>query len=399
MSKYRKVRFLLLAILLTAVSSLSLSSCADVGYYARATRGHLDILRARQPIPSLLCSDDTSPELKKSLEKVMNIRDFATRELKLPDNGSYSCYADIKRPYVVWNVVATPEFSLKPLQWCFPVAGCVSYRGFYSKEEAGAFADDLRGRGYDVYLYGVKAYSTLGWFEDPVLNTFLDRPEPELAGLIFHELAHQKLYVKDDSAFNEGFAKTVELEGVTRWLDQHGGEEAVREYRLDKEREEQWVDLIAKVQQKLRTLYDSVIGDEEKRTGKEKVFEELREDYVRLKKESWGGDSGYDRWFARDLNNAKIASIDTYRSFVPAFRRLLQTSNGDMAAFYRETQSLGRLSGEQRLARMEALRTEYLAEQQREKEKRQTPAPLPAEEELVDLADAVEASPEPSGEG
>lgn len=396
----RKARFPLPAVLLAAVSVLSLSSCADIGYYARATQGHFDILRARQPIPSLLCSDDTSPELRKSLQRVMDIRDFASRELKLPDNGSYRCYSDIKRPHVVWNVVATPEFALKPMTWCFPVAGCVSYRGFYSREEASAFADNLRGKGYDVYLYGVSAYSTLGWFDDPVLNTFLDRPEPDLAGLIFHELAHQRLYVKNDSAFNEGFAKTVELEGVTRWLDQHGGEEAVEGYLEEKRREEEWVDLIAKVQTKLKSLYASFTGEDEKRSGKERIFQEMREDYVRLK-ESWGGYTGYDRWFARDLNNAKLASIDTYRSFVPAFRRLLQNANGDMAAFYRETQNVGRLPGDQRVARMETLRSEYLAEQQRRQQPTQPAVKvLPEDAQPTNLADASAGSPEPApGEG
>jgi predicted aminopeptidase len=393
--KPRKIRFFLPSLLLAALAVLSLSSCADVGYYARATQGHLDILRARQPIDSLLCSDDTTPEMKKSLAKVMEIRDFATRELKLPENGSYRCYSDIKRPYVVWNVVATREFEMKPVQWCFPVAGCVNYRGFHSKEEAKAFADGLRGRGYDVYLYGVSAYSTLGWFDDPVLNTFLDRPEPDLAGLIFHELAHQKVYVKNDSAFNEGFAKTVELEGVTRFLERHGGEKAVEEYMEDRKREEEWVDLIAKVQQKLKALYSGIMGEKEKRSGKDEIFNEMREDYVRLK-ESWGGYAGYDRWFAKDLNNAKLASVDTYRSFVPAFRRMLETSNGDLSAFYRETRKLGTLPGDKRVARLETLRSEYIAEQERRKAP-EVPAPAvePAKEETTNLVDSSAPAQEP----
>ena len=356
----RKVRSRLVFLLLAVFFLSTLASCADIGYYTRASRGHLQILKERQSIESLLACGDTSPELRLRLEKVLEIREFASHELDLPDNGSYRCYADIKRPHVIWNVVATPEFDLRPVTWCFPVAGCVSYRGFFTPEEAETFAEGLRKQGHDVLTYGVSAYSTLGWFADPVLNTFVNRSDTYLASLIFHELAHQKLYIKNDSTFNESFAQTVELEGVMRWLAQTAGEEAVHGYLEEKARDEQWVQLISGAQQKLRTLYAGDLSPDAMRADKERIYRELIEDYEQLKV-SWGGFSGYDRWFSQNLNNAKLASVDTYRSYVPSFRQLLHNHRGDLAAFYQEARSLGRLPDTQRLARLEELRAEYLA--------------------------------------
>ncbi len=356
----KKIRYSLLA-LLGAFVLLSLFSCTNLGYYAQATRGQLQILKERQPIESLLESEQTDPALKAKLESVLDIREFATRELLLPENGSYRSYADIGRPFVVWNVVATPEFALKPVQWCFPIAGCVSYRGFFTREAAGKFADDLRARGHDVFLYGVGAYSTLGWFDDPVLNTFIHRSEADLAALIFHELAHQKLYIKNDTSFNESFAMAVEEEGVMRYLaSRQGGEEATRRYLESKARRKQWVQLVSLTQQSLRELFASGADPEAMRSGKEAIYARMLEDYERLK-ELWGGFSGYDRWFTEDLNNAKIASVDTYNYYIPSFIRLLQNHNGDLALFYQEARTLGDLPRAERLARLEVLRDEYIA--------------------------------------
>lgn len=350
----RKKRFWILLASLVAVLLAALTSCTDVPYLAQCAGGRIQILAARQPIEKVLKDPGTSPEVRARLTRVLAIRAFASRDLLLPDNGSYRCYADLKRNCVVWNVVATPKFSLQPLQWCFPVAGCVSYRGYFDRQNAQKFAEGLLRAGDDIYLYGVSAYSTLGWFDDPVLNTFLNRPEPELAGLIFHELAHQKLYVKGDSAFDEAFAKTVELEGVSRWLEKNKEEKDLPAYLARKRRQNDFVALVLSTRRQLEGLYASKLTDAEKKAGKEKVFRDMRRRYDQLK-ESWGGYTGYDRWFASDLNNAKIASISTYRTYVPAFQALLRKNHGDLAAFYRAAGEIARLPAARRAARMEAL--------------------------------------------
>ncbi|MFA5515766.1 MAG: aminopeptidase [Desulfuromonadales bacterium] len=353
MISQRKKRSALLRLFLGATVLMTLLSCGNLGYYARCTQGQVSILAKRRPIASLIKESDISPDVRMRLEEVLRIRDFASRELRLPDNGSYRSYVDLKRPYVVWNVVATPEFDLKPRQWCFPVAGCVTYRGFFSPEEATAFAETLQRQGDDVYLYGVSAYSTLGWFDDPVLNTFLNRPEEELAGLIFHELAHQKIYVKNDSQFNESFAKAVELEGVSRWLGATGETERIEAYFQGKERGEEFTHLVLDFQERLRTLYVQPLDIDTKRREKAALLAEMRRAHGELKA-SWGGYRGYDRWFA-ELNNAKMASVSTYHTHVPAFRQLLRQHQGDMDAFYREAESIGRLPGKDRLARLAQL--------------------------------------------
>lgn len=356
----RRTLFLSVGLLLAGTLLLSTLSCANLGYYARATQGHFSLLTHRKPIAGLIYEPDLNPELRNNLTKVLRIRDFASRELNLPENGSYRSYVDVKRPHVVWNVVATPEFDLRPVQWCFPVAGCVNYRGFFSHEEAGAFAEDLRKKGNDVYLYGVNAYSTLGWFDDPVLSTFFTRSEEDLAGLIFHELSHQLVYVKNDSTFNESFAKAVEIEGVSRWLAANGEEEKIQEYLRDSRRQDEFVHLVSGYQRMLGALFAEPIDDARKRQRKGELFQELREAYGDLK-ESWGGYRGYDRWFA-ELNNAKIASISTYYTHVPAFQALLRKNRGNLAAFYLEAQKVGRLSPKKRIARLDRLHSEFIAD-------------------------------------
>jgi predicted aminopeptidase len=292
--------------------------------------------------------------LKEKLALVLRIRDFASRELLLPDNGSYRSYADLQRPQVVWNVVATPEFSLRLRQWCFPVAGCVTYRGYYSRDGAQSLANKLRAQGEDVHLYGVDAYSTLGWFDDPVLNTFIDKPEARLAALIFHELAHQQIYIKGDSAFNEAFAEAVAQEGVVRWLRHVERLDDLAGWQASLRRDEEFVALLREARSRLDKVYaaDSDVGG--KRAGKAQVFHELELTYARLK-ESWGGHGGYDRWFASPLNNARLASVGTYRSQLPAFQVLLQQEGGDLTAFYRAVSALGRLPAGERHSRMREL--------------------------------------------
>jgi predicted aminopeptidase len=373
----KSIGLTVLGTLLGGVVLLGITSCADLRYLANSSRGHLQVMTQRQPIDTLLRDPGISPELRKKLTKVLSIRDFASSELLLPDNGSYRSYADLKRPFVVWNVVATPEFSLTPLQWCFPVAGCVTYRGFHRPEQAEEFAARLRAAGYDVHWYGVSAYSTLGWFDDPVLNTFINRSEAELAGLIFHELAHQQVYVKNDTPFNEAFAMTVEREGVLRWLRRFGSEENIADYLLDKRREEDFLRLGRQTQQQLADLYAQPLADEEKRRRKTEIFQQLREHHAQWRQEQ-GGFYGYDRWFAAELNNAKFASVNTYHTFIPAFEVLLGEGGGDLASFYREVSRLGLMPTEQRLARLEELRTILLTSDFSEEELPTPPTAPPA---------------------
>lgn len=319
----------------------ALALCTDVGYYAQAVQGHIKILLARRSIDQLLSEPGTSPALKERLRLVQEIRDFASRELLLPENGSYRTYADIKRTNVVYNVVAAQEFSLKPLTWTFPFAGCVSYRGYYDPLSAEKFAATLREQGYETDQYGVSAYSTLGWFDDPVLNTFIDRPEGALAGLIFHELAHQQLYVKDDSSFSEAFAEVVEGEGVKRWLARQGEPAAVATVEGG-ERQQAFVNLLLQSRRELDALYASGKSAAKMREEKKAIFAELRQHYQSLRDQEWHGYSGFDRWFERPVNNARLAAVATYHDHKPPFVALLQQSNGDLARFYREVALLAK---------------------------------------------------------
>jgi len=345
-------------LLLFGAAILGISSCShELGYYSQCVQGHLGILARRQPIADLLADPATAPELKERLALVLEIRDFASRELLLPDNGSYRCYVDLKRPEVVWNIVAAPEFSLRPRQWCFPVAGCVNYRGYYSRDGAQAMFESLQRQGDDVHLYGVDAYSTLGWFDDPVLNTFVDKPEARVAGLIFHELAHQRVYIRDDSAFNEAFAEAVAREGVARWLRHKGKLDDLAVWEESLRRDEQFTGLLQEARARLEALYDGDGDAGEKRTGKERVFRQMKQTYLRLK-ENWAGYTGYDRWFSTPPNNARLASVGTYRNQLPAFEALLERSGGNLDAFYKAVIELGELPTGERQGRMRELAAE-----------------------------------------
>lgn len=334
--------------------ALFLSGCAGVKYIAQSINGQWELLAKRESIPQLLESPDTPEELKRKLAMSLQIQEFASRELGLPDNGSYQSYADLKRPYVVWNVFAAPVLSLEPTQWCFPVVGCVRYRGYFSEANAQAFANGLRARGFDTYVGGVAAYSTLGWFADPLLNTVINRSDTGVAALIFHELAHQELYVPGDSAFNESFAVTVEEEGVRRWLERRNSAGEMQKYRQAKDRQEEFLALVMGARERLAALYAAPLSDDEKRAGKTRIFVELREEY-RVLKETWSGYSGYDAWFAQDLNNAKLASVATYHQYVPAFQALLQENGNDLRAFCQAARALADLPAAQRSERLDAL--------------------------------------------
>ncbi len=336
--------------------ALGLTACGKMGYYLHSINGHLTIMGGRQSIEQLLSRPDTAPELKQKLQRAQAIRRYASEELGLPDNKSYKYYVDLKRPYVVWNVFATPEFSVVPVKWCFLITGCVSYRGYFDRAHAGKFAAKLRSKGHDIYVGGVTAYSTLGWFADPVLNTFLNRPEIELAALMFHELAHQLVYVKNDSAFNESFATVIELEGARRWVQTYGSPQDYQRLLQHRQRQREFVRLILKYRDQLRRLYTRKLPVPAKRSAKQKIFSALKQEYKKLK-QNWGGYRGYDRWMAQDLNNAHLASIGTYHNYVPAFQVMLKNANGDLRVFYRRVRALAKLPLAERQQRLGALQS------------------------------------------
>lgn len=326
-----------------------IAGCASPVYYFHAVSGQLEILNKRRPVEEVLRDPATAPRTREQLELVLRLREFASRELALPDNRSYRSYADLERPFVIWNVFATPELSLEPKQWCFVFAGCVSYRGYFARDKADVFAAEMKQEGYDVYVGGVPAYSTLGWFNDPLLNTFIHRSEADLAGLLFHELAHQVLYVSDDTAFNESFATVVELEGVRRWFERHGTSPQAEAYRQKFERRSQFTTLVLKHKLRLAEIYASNLSKAEKRSAKAKIFTELRSDYSALKK-TWSGIADFDKWFTQDLNNAHLAAIALYNQHVAAFQKLLAHHRNDLMAFYRSVKELAKLPKTERAA-------------------------------------------------
>ncbi|MCH6581807.1 MAG: aminopeptidase [Proteobacteria bacterium] len=330
------------------------SGCAKLGYYTQAIGGQLEILAKRRSIPALLDDPDTAPELGARLAPILEMRTFASEELGLPDNKSYRTYVDLKRRYAVWNVFAAPELSLDPVNWCFVFVGCVSYRGYFSERGAQKFANKLAQDNYDVYVAGIAAYSTLGWFHDPMLNTILRRTEPEIAGLIFHELTHQVVYVRGHTEFNESFALTVELEGIKRWLAAKGSTDQFQKYLVSKKRRDEFVQLVMKLRRQLGEIYAAETSDDEKRAAKQEAFIRIRRNYEELKKD-WGGYTGHDAWFARDLNNAHLVSVGLYNQYVPAFQALLSQHNGDFKAFYGVVQELSQLSKAKRAEKLRSL--------------------------------------------
>lgn len=331
----------------------SMAGCAQLGYYVQAAHGQLSLLSAAKPIDEWLTNPGVEQDLKGRLAKVMEIRRFAAHDLGLPDNASYTTYVDLKRPFVMWNVVATPELSLKPRQWCFPVAGCVNYRGYYSQQDAHAYAASLSDQNFDVEVSGVPAYSTLGWFKDPVLSTFIQYPEAQLARLVFHELAHQQVYAPGDSQFNESFAVAVEEAGVERWMLRYGDDEMRLAYSIHQGRKRDFLNLLMKHRRTLETNYERIASDDEKRREKALIFAALKEEYQELR-QAWGGYPGYDRWFTRPLSNARLSAIATYHDLVPGFRALL-TQHDDLGKFYLAVRELSTMNKDERHRRLAAL--------------------------------------------
>ena len=350
----------LLATAALAAAAVCLGSgCSTLGYYAQAAGGHLDLLQRARPVPDWLADAATPAPLRERLQLSQRLRDFAVAELKLPDNGSYRRYADLQRGAAVWNVVAAPELSLTLKTWCFPVLGCVGYRGYFDRSQADALAAQLRAEGWEVDVYGVPAYSTLGWSGwlggDPLLNTFVNWPEGELARLIFHELAHQVAYAADDTGFNESFATAVERIGGERWLAHHASPAARAEYAALDARRQDFRALTLKIRTELEAVYASDLGDAAKRERKAEVLAAMRADYETLKATRWGGYAGYDGWIAR-ANNAAFGVQAAYLEGVPAFERLFARSGGDFARFYAAVQGLAALPRDERRAKLAGFR-------------------------------------------
>jgi predicted aminopeptidase len=331
------------ASLIVALPAFSSGGC----YLLQSVQGHLSLMSKREPIAQVVDSASTPQALRTQLKAVTAIRDFASHDLGLPDNGSYRSYADVGRPYVVWNVVAAPEFSVDAKQWCYPVVGCVAYRGYFSERRARGFAGRLRGEGLDVTVGGVAAYSTLGHFNDPVLNTMMSWNDIELAAIIFHELTHQFLYVPNDSSFNEALATAVEEEGVRRWLRAQGREADLADRLVQQEHYAAVINLLSATRVELRAIYASGLTAELMRQKKHAAFASLRTSFALLKAR-WGGHAPFESWFSDDLNNAHLASIATYFTCVPGFERELKAVGGDLAAFYARVREIAKLDQEKR---------------------------------------------------
>lgn len=349
----------LVGVIALAVAALCLTTgCTTLGYYAQSAGGHLALLGAAKPVSDWLADDALPPATQARLALSQRMRDFAVSELQLPNNASYRRYADLQRPAAVWNVVAAPELSLKLEAWCYPWLGCVTYRGYFDRAEAEAYAAELRARGLEVSVYGVPAYSTLGAlpgdiFADPLLSTFINYPEGELARMIFHELAHQVVYAKDDTLFNESFATAVERIGSARWLARHASPAAQDDYTRFDVRRSEFKALTQRYRDELSRLYRSDRPDAEKRAAKVAILQRLRADFEALKASRWGGFAGYDGWFAR-ANNASLGVQAAYNELVPGFERLFEQQGQDFARFYAEVARIAALPQAERRAALDA---------------------------------------------
>ncbi|MCW1924584.1 aminopeptidase [Luteolibacter arcticus] len=317
---------------------LLLSSCQTLEFYTQAVGGQMEILRKSRPSGPIIASKDTDPKLRKQLVAVENIRRFASDHLSLPGNDSYGKYADLGRQYVTWTLYAAPEFSLEPKHWWYPTLGELDYRGFFKEADANELADELRGEGYDVQVGGVDAYSTLGWFHDPVLNTFVHSADVDLAELIFHELTHRKYFRGGATVFNESFATAVAEEGVKRWLRHEGRMEDLKKFEARLVRRAEFYGRIDRTRAEIEKLYASDLPPEEMRRRKAAIFGDLRDRFRELRRK-WGG-RGLEGWLTRDINNADLVSLHTYQKHVPMFHKLLAECGGDLELFYMKVKKL-----------------------------------------------------------
>lgn len=326
---------------ITACSSQETS----LSYYAQSIGGHLSLMSQREPVAELLL--EAKPILKERLMLSQEIRRFAIDTLGLPDNQSYTSYVELDRPYVVWNVFASERLSLDIKQWCYWIIGCANYRGYYDQADAKRYAESLREQGYDVMVAGISAYSTLGWFADPLTSALLRRNGANLAELIFHELAHQTVFIKNDSRFNEAFATVVGEQGALYWLEQTQQYDVLAQYQRQQAVYDEFLSLLRQTRQQLQDNYQSAAADEQKLQKKADIFIQMKINYEQLKKERWNGEPWYQSWFDRPLNNSRFVSMATYRDLVPAFEALFERCDRDFRRFYQRVEAISRTKDKQ----------------------------------------------------
>jgi predicted aminopeptidase len=322
-------------LLMSAV--LAVPACSSVSYYAQGIAGHASLMLAREPVEKIIkTADDT---LKQKLIISQEIRQFSIESLSLPDNKSYTSYVELKSSSPVWIVVAAKEFSLTPKQWCYWVIGCASYRGYYSRQAAERYAAELKQKGHDVHVASVGAYSTLGFFADPLTSAMLDRDDASLAELIFHELSHQKIYIKNNTRFNEAFATVVGEQGAIVWLQKTNRESLLKQYKERLSVQVDFIDLVKNTKNKLKKLYRTSFPDDVRRTRKQLIFKAMKQDYEHLKTSKWNGKAWYKRWFNTPLNNARLVSIANYYDLVPSFIKLFEACDQNFMRFYEQVQA------------------------------------------------------------
>ncbi|MEB8430987.1 aminopeptidase [Cocleimonas sp. KMM 6892] len=335
MSQKMKSAFnrILLIVLITFLSQLS-SACSTVQYYAQGAKGHLALMSQRKPVKQVLVDKKVSDKRKQQLKEVLEIRQFAYDRLKLPQNNSYTSYVELKRKAVSWNVIANPKYSMSPVQTCFPFVGCVSYLVYFSPKAAKREAEKQKKLGRDTHIIESPAYSTLGVFDDPILSTMLSRSSSSTAEVIFHELAHQRLYRKNNSAFNEAFASAVGQEGTRLWLKEKHPEK-LEQYEQHLKKRWAFFNLLINTSSELKAWYSHNYEEAVTEKGKRRIYQQLNEKYARLK-QSWGGDKRFDKWFTQSpVNNAKLSAIGVYYKQVPEFSRQLKAFNYDFGKFYK----------------------------------------------------------------
>lgn len=334
--------------ILVLASIVQLTACSTLGYIAHTSSGHLKLMSERQSISSLIKDEDLDPAQIVKFKNILAIREFASSQLHLPNNKSYTSYVALERDYVTWVVFATPTLSLQPESWCFWVVGCVPYRGYFDDVKAEQFADQLRQLQLDVYVAPVPAYSTLGWFSDPILSSMLDRGERVTAEYIFHELAHQQLYIKNDTSFNEAFASAVGQLGVMAWLEAENNAAELQRYLDSQQQKQQLYKIVDSLRQQLIEIYDSVDSEPEKTKLKQQAFASY-EQRVISQLEQWGKLQNYRQWLLEDMNNAKLNAFSTYQALVPEFIALFGSCNKDFSNFYQVVKSTQRLNNQQRV--------------------------------------------------
>jgi len=326
---------------------LLLTACADAGYYWHSANAHLSMMNKRVDIDEMLADTSLDDELRGRLKSVQQMREFSIERLALPDNGSYSSYVELDRPYVLQNLFAATEFSTRLHSWCYPIIGCTSYRGYYDETRLQSYVETLQNDGFEVYIGQVAAYSTLGWFDDPVLSSFIDWPDYRLAGLLFHELTHQRVYIADDTGFNESLASAVQQAGILLWLESGNQTTQLDSFHRWLIYRKRVIALIGETRDELTRIYQQDIADSEKRRLKSQAFDRARGAHAEIARDH-EIEQGFTRWFSSELNNAKIGSVATYSNLVPAFLDMIEAHGGDFEAFFTYVEKLGDLEKQER---------------------------------------------------